>query len=342
MFMNYRLVILIFLLININLAAQQIVLLDSNAGISFRGLSVVNDNIIWVSGSKGTIKSSIDGGLTWLNVSPKGYEKSDFRDIEAFGVNNAIVMSSGAPSYILKTTDGGASWKEVYKDERPEVFLDAMDFWDDKKGVIIGDPIDNIFVHLQTNDGGETWQIPDTMFLPFALDSEAVFAASGTGLRCFSKNEFALVTGGKHSRLLFSGQREISIPIKHGKQSEGAFSFAFVNGKGINKNLICVVGGDYLNDSTEMNSAWYRSKSKLWYRQKFISDPNGYRSCVEAVNKNYLISCGTSGVDILYLKGVYKEWQNISKIGFHVVRKAKKGNAVFLAGSHGKIAMLKF
>lgn len=178
-------------------AQYKIEVLDSNTfqlgeGVvlhktSFRGLSVVNDQTIWVSGSRGTIARSIDGGQTFAYKQLKGYEKSDFRDIEAFDSKRAIVMSSGTPALILKTTDGGETWKEVFRQNDSAYFLDAMDFWDEKRGMLVGDPINNHFVLLQTNDGGETWQELDTGQTPLAMDGEAVFAASGTSLRCWGK-----------------------------------------------------------------------------------------------------------------------------------------------------------
>ena len=64
--------------------AQKVKLLSSETKSSFRGLSVVNDNTVWVSGSNGTIGKSIDGGNSWKFFVVKGFEKVDFRDIEAF------------------------------------------------------------------------------------------------------------------------------------------------------------------------------------------------------------------------------------------------------------------
>ncbi|MFI5221769.1 MAG: WD40/YVTN/BNR-like repeat-containing protein, partial [Bacteroidia bacterium] len=174
---------------------------------SFRGLSVVDDKTIWVSGSRGTIAKSVDGGKTFSFQQLKGYEKSDFRDIEAFDDKRAIIMSSGTPAFILKTIDGGQTWKEVYKNTDTAYFLDAMDFWNDKKGMLVGDPVNGHFLLLQTNDGGETWQQLDTSKTPKAFPGEAVFAASGTSLKCWGKNEFGFVTGGKESRFIFSSKR---------------------------------------------------------------------------------------------------------------------------------------
>jgi hypothetical protein len=69
---------------------------------------------------------------------------------------------------------------------------------------------------------------------------------------------------------------------------------------------------------------------------KNTNDVKGYRSCVEAINLNSFIACGTSGADIYQ----NKIWKNISNHSFNVVRKAKKGNALFLAGGKGRIGRL--
>ena len=95
---------------------------------SIRGLSVVDDNIAWISGSKGTIAITTDGGKTWDWQQVKGFEKADFRDIEAFSAKEAIIMSSGTPALILKTTDGGQNWKVKYRNTDTAYFFDAMDF----------------------------------------------------------------------------------------------------------------------------------------------------------------------------------------------------------------------
>ncbi len=106
--------------------AQTIQLLDSGKTNSIRGLSVVNDNIVWASGANGMVGRSIDGGATFKWTKVDGFAKTDFRDIEAFDANTAVIMGIDTPAVILKTIDGGISWKIVFKDNRPGMFLDAM------------------------------------------------------------------------------------------------------------------------------------------------------------------------------------------------------------------------
>jgi hypothetical protein len=309
---------------------------------SFRGLSVVDDNTIWVSGSRGTIARSTNGGKIFVFTQLKGYEKSDFRDIEAFDEKRAIIMSSGTPALIMKTTDGGQAWKEVFRQNDSAYFLDAMDFWDEKRGIIVGDPINGHFVLLQTTDGGESWQELDTAQTPKAMEGEAVFAASGTSLRCWGKSYYGFVAGGGMNKShlilmndngsLFKYNRRPSIDISYGSNSRGAFSFVkFADG-------FAIVGGDYLHDTLSNQTFAFLAEINYPEWQYASNNCYGYRSCIEVFNKKHFIACGTSGVDVF----VRPLWQNISREPFHVVRKAKKGSAVFLAGPNGKIGKLVY
>ncbi|MES2655386.1 MAG: YCF48-related protein [Bacteroidota bacterium] len=304
---------------------------------SFRGLSVVNDSVIWASGNNGTIAKSTDGGKTFYFDKLAGYETCDFRDIEAFDAKNAIVMSTRAPAYILKTTDGGQTWKEVYKNTDTAVFLDAMDFWNDKKGVLVGDPIHNHFFMLYTLDGGNTWQTIDEKYTPVAGDGEAVFAASGTSLRCWGNKEFGFVTGGMKSSFYYfkslqKASDKTNLLIQQGASAKGAFSFAVTNKAKI------AVGGNYLQDSVR-----YKNFDEIGvnlYYEDAGEQPFGYRSCIEKLSINNFLACGTNGVDAFNYQD--RSWKSISKVSFNTVRKAKKGNAVFLVGSKGKIAKMIF
>lgn len=191
MLKNISLFILIFLWIPSSVYAQHIEVLQQGKPASIRGLSVVNDQVAWVSGSKGFVAITKDGGKNWNWKQVKGFEKSDFRDIEAFSDKEAIMMSSGKPALILKTTDG-ENWQVKYQNTDTAYFLDAMDFDTPKHGLVLGDPIKGKFVLMETNDGGETWH--PFKNAPGALPGEAAFAASGTCLR-INAGGINIVTG---------------------------------------------------------------------------------------------------------------------------------------------------
>jgi len=127
-------------------ALPKVEILNTGVKTSIRGLSVVNNNVVWVSGNNGMVGKSSNAGKNWKWMTVKGFEKNDFRDIEAFDANTAIIMAIADPSYILKTTDGGDTWKVVYENKTKGMFLDAMEFRDPKNGIVIGDPVDGRFL----------------------------------------------------------------------------------------------------------------------------------------------------------------------------------------------------
>ncbi|MFA7378877.1 MAG: YCF48-related protein [Bacteroidia bacterium] len=343
----------LFILLGLTLVCQQvksqfsIELVDSSQGqTSFRGLSVVTDKVVWVSGSKGTVGLSKDGGKSWKWMHIPGFEKSDFRDIEAFDKNTAIIMASGTPAVILKTVDGGDNWKVVFRDNRPEMFLDAMDFWDKKRGMLVGDPINGRFVLLETTNGGDSWRMLDSTLCPEAHDSEAVFAASGTSLRCWGKSGFGFVTGGARSVFYHKDAQnknweEYRLGFSRmGIPSQGAFSLARSN-----KHWL-FAGGDYQQDTTfRPYSFEYNLLDPVELVENYHEVSHGYKSSIEVIATDMVIVTGTSSTEIGYFRQINGNAQEFrfSKIGngFHVVRKAKKGKAVFLAGSKGRIGKLR-
>src|SRR5690554_6307826 len=108
----------LLLMFSVFVSAQKVkVLNEEKQDISFRGISVLDNSVSWVSGTQGTVGMSFNGGKTMKWVSPKGYETRDFRDIHSWDYKTAIVMAAGSPGLILKTKDGGHTWYEVFKDE---------------------------------------------------------------------------------------------------------------------------------------------------------------------------------------------------------------------------------
>lgn len=331
------------MLVNANpLRAQSIVPLQQGKPTSIRGLSVVNDYVAWVSGSKGHIAITRDGGKTWSWQQVKGFENADFRDIEAFSDKEAVIMSSGTPALILKTADGGTSWQVKYRNSDTTYFFDAMDFANPKHGLVLGDPINNKFVLMETKDGGETWNMFKNQ--PDALPGEAAFAASGTCLRVDDDNSINIVTGGRRSRLLMLIEDKILTPgtwisidlaLVHGKSSQGAFSLANAGGT-------VVVGGDYQKDQLTDSVAEYWYSNDEHGRGTMVlanKPPSGFQSCVEFIQNNTLVSTGTPGSNITFDGG--KTWKKIDDTSYNVCRKAKHGKLVLFAGNAGKIGVLK-
>jgi hypothetical protein len=311
--------------------AQTVKLLTSGTRTSIRGLSVVNDKVIWVSGSGGMIGKSVDSGNTFRWMTVPGFSKTEFRDIEAFDSSTAIIMAIDTPATILKTKDGGKTWVTTYRNTQKGMFLDAMEFWNEQSGIVIGDPIDGKFFIARTFDGGNKWQPVPFNNLPLADSGEACFASSGTNIRKLNKKEAVFVSGGLSSHI-FIKDKKILLPLLQGKESTGANSVAVKN-----KNMFIAVGGDFnTKDSTEKNCIISVNGGTSFTEPQ--TKPHGYRSCIEYVSGKTWITCGLSGVDISEDDG--NNFRLISKDSFHVCRKAKKGKAVFFAGGNGRIGKL--
>lgn len=316
--------------------AQTFVPLVENIPASFRGLDTYKNNVIWVSGSKGTVGYSHDTGGSWTWVNPIGYEKFDFRDIAIFSKSEAVIVSAGTPAVILRTSDTGKTWNEVYRDERAEIFLDAMDFYG-KTGYIIGDPIDGSFQMLKSTDKGKSWTDVSNNFMLYAEDGEAAFAASGSNLQVFKDFVF-IGTGGMFSGFFYYSPKHLRVdkyecPIWYGNNSSGIFAIDFID-----KKTGIVVGGNYMKDKDNHNNILRTSDAgKSWSKPE--NPVLGFRSDVMYVNKNIVIATGTSGTDISYDAG--NNWINISKESFNTLGKSENGKTIFLTGSKGNVYKLQ-
>jgi hypothetical protein len=166
------------------------------------------------------------------------------------------------------------------------------------------------------------------------LPGEAAFAASGTCLR-MSCGYTYIITGGSVTRILtYYGKRSWdyrTIPIAHGKPSQGGFSFACGDNRGI------MVGGDYTNPPKADSTAGVQLSRSVFVPAE--KNPAGFQSCVEHVSGSTFLSTGTPGSNITADAG--KTWTKIDDASYNVCRKAKKGKLVLLAGDHGKIGIFK-
>lgn len=324
------------------LNAQQIKILnEQKSDVTFRGISVLDNAVFWVSGNKGTVGMSYNGGKSMKWVNPKGYEDRDFRDIHAWDYKTVIVMAVGSPGVILKTKDGGHTWYEVFKDENANVFFDAMDFYERNEniGILIGDPVSNNQPYiLETKNKGELWEKVSSAEKYASLNGgEAFFAASGSNIKLVNDSTSIMVSGGSTSNFMVNSKPSFKQSLnKTASETSGANGFDYLSFE----NYGIIVGGDYMNPESPENNLilfdYDRSKNPVFYKPE--TAPKGYKSGVTIIDKTKALTCGISGIDISNDKG--KNWKHISAEGFNVCQRAKNGNKVYMAGPDGKIGML--
>ena len=308
---------------------------------NFRGLSVVNENVIWASGTDGTVIRTSDGGKTWKVITVPGAEKLDFRDIEAFDAKTAYILSigNGESSRIYKTIDGGLTWKLQFKNTNEKAFFDAIACWDRNNCIAMSDPVDGKFVLINTSDGGATWKPVDTAKMPSARDGATAFAASGTCLVTYGKSDVLLVSGGNEARVFRSADRAKTwsvsdSPIVKGTPGSGIFSIALWNVHDATNGVI--VGGNYEKPSEAVgNLAFSDDLGTTWISAKGLT---GYRSGVVFVDGMTIVAVGSSGSDITHDGG--KTWRNIDKASYNAVQ-AKGKRAVWAVGEKGMVAKMK-
>jgi photosystem II stability/assembly factor-like uncharacterized protein len=304
---------------------------------SLRGLSVVSDDVVWASGSRGTVLHTLDGGNTWVVDSIPGAARFDVRAIHA---QNALVAHAAATSgRIWRTTDGGRTWALMYEAVDSSVFLDAIEFFDDQHGLALGDPISGRFLLLVTDDGGTTWREAVEASRPIARPGEAAFAASGTSVASWGGRLALIGSGGSVARVFRTtdvGQHwtEVSTSMASGSPSQGIFSVALADSLwGV------AVGGDYQHpDSVRGNAVLTQDGGRSW--RSADSPPHGYRSGVAAMRRGgnvVAIAVGTTGTDLSIDGG--RTWRALDSAAFNAVR-FTPGGAAIAVGPRGAAARL--
>jgi hypothetical protein len=299
--------------------------------------------VLWVSGTKGSVFRSTNGGNSWKALPVKDFPRRDFRDIHAWSRRRAIAMSSGDSAVIVLTRNGGKSWNPVYENHREGIFLDGMDV-SRRKGVCLGDPMPvssdkttTRFLILITQDAGNTWKEfwPE---LPVQPD-EAAYAASGSSVRYLAgkaDDGIVWITGGgaevrmpeaeiNHPGVMKSWSN-IALPLRGGS-GWGAYTMCLQLKHGV------VLGGNYKEfNRRDSIAAWFNPENRHF--EPAAEAPGGYRSgsCYNTRHRRYFCT-GTNGTDISNDLGA--RWQPFSNTGGNVC--VSEGNKLWVAANKGKI-----
>lgn len=154
---------------------------DAGTDALLQAVSAVDARTAWVSGHRGTVLRTTDGGVTWQQLVVPDADSLEFRDVHGASADEAWLLSAGpgARSRVYHTTDGGVTWRLVAQNPDAAGFWDCLDFGTARRGLLYGDAVDGRLVVLRTEDGVHWARVP-TDALPAAQPDEGGFAASGT------------------------------------------------------------------------------------------------------------------------------------------------------------------
>ncbi|MBL4658349.1 MAG: exo-alpha-sialidase, partial [Flavobacteriales bacterium] len=216
------------------------------------------------------------------------------------------------------------------------IFFDGFAFWDEKRAIAYSDPIDKKFFVIRTLNG-KTWEPIPAAGFPEALEGEAGFAASGTGIQVMGDSTAWIATGGGASARVMKSVdlgktwNVYATPLVS-KEGAGIFSMVYISQqKGI------VVGGSYLDSTNSTANCAVTKDGGLTWEEIRSNQPQGYRSCVAVTpDGDHVFAVGRTGSERSDDGGL--TWKVIGTDGYYACASSKK--YVWAVGRSRKIAKL--
>lgn len=279
--------------------------------ISIRAI-LIDDNKIWYSANNSRFGFyDLKTNVKFERKIVKDSLKLEFRS-NAQTASAVFLLNVANPALLYKVSKKDFSTTLVYQENHEKVFYDSMQFWNNKEGIAMGDPIAGSLSIIITRDGGNTWSKIPADQLPEIAEGEAAFAASNTNIVIKGNNTW-IVSGGKKARVFYSSDKGknwkvYDTPIVQGKAMAGIFTADFYDSK---RGFIA--GGDYEAPNQNFgNKAVTYDGGRNW---ELISENQGfgYASCVQYVphsNGKSLVSVGASGIHYSYDGG--NSWKQLA------------------------------
>jgi hypothetical protein len=310
----------------------------TDTSLNVRALEI-NENRMVAATANGSFYSlKINGEdkiqeLIYPNYKNDSLFPNNFRSV-AFQGNSLYALTIESPAKLYK------NGKIVYQENHPNIFYDAMAFWNDQEGIAIGDPTEGCMSILITRNGGETWTKISCDSIPKSKEKEAAFAASNSNISIV-ENKVWVATGGVYSRIFYSPNKGktwevFDTPIIQGTETTGIYSIDFYD------TLIGFgIGGDYKNpENHSANKIKTTDGGRSW---KLVAENKtpGYRSCIRFVPNRKgkeMVAIGFNGID--YSNDGGTNWSHLSNESYYTLRFVNDSTAY--AAGKGHISKLIF
>ena len=307
-----------------------------------QAVSVVDENVVWISGHGATVVRTTDGGATWSPQPVTGApDILQFRDIHALNDRTAWVLAAGPGdmSRIYRTNDGGASWALQWTNPEAAGFYDCLDFWDARRGVAYGDAVDGGLRILLTDDGGASWRLVPQASLPAAQAGEGGFAASGLCVQTRPGGRAWIAAGNAGRARVFRTAdygrtwTAADAPVESG-EAAGLTSIAMVD----DERGYAFGGNLGITDRRTRNVARTRDGGRTWSELPAISfDGAIYGGLHVDRTRDALLAVGPSGFAVSTNGG--ESWTTYDARAWWGVGSAGAA-ATWIAGPGGRIARI--
>lgn len=299
----------------------------------YRGL-VLLDDIAYAAGSNGQVfRISIQNTSAQLLMSIPGRH---FRDIDLINDSTALALAITEPAEIIRFNLNYPEKNTTTKGLDSLSFWDGISFWDDKVGLMIGDPQEGSSTLFKTVDAGKTWTPIPSKEIPAEALNYAGFAASGSSISCLPNGIALIGLGNETGKILRTTDYGktwdwISFPYLHQAGGSGVYSIAASQ----DGSFISAVGGNWQTPDSDSSKIYSLDKGISWH---LSSGVQAYRSCVYYFKDNIFIATGTSGTDISYDGG--QSWTTLDTIGFNAIAITQKGLGIAV-GNRGETKTFK-
>ncbi|MEO9893136.1 oxidoreductase [Aurantibacter sp.] len=304
--------------------------------LSIRAIDLMGNSLAFAAnqGVFGTI--ALGSGKVRTNIQKFDTILPEYRAI-THNATDFFMLSVANPALLYKTGEDDVM-DLVYDESDPNVFYDAMTFWNNREGIAVGDTMDGCLSVLVTRDGGHHWRKLSCDELPDGITGEGAFAASNTNIEVKGDKTWIGTTS---SRIYFSPDKgktwEIQeTPIVNAEATQGIYSIDFYNDK-----IGIAIGGDYTKpESNQQNKALTTDGGKTWNLIADGQEPN-YKSCVQFIpnsNGNEIVALGFTGISYSNDRGA--NWQKLSEESFYTIR--FHNDTVAYAAGKNRISKLIF
>ncbi len=259
----------------------------------------------------------------------------DFRDGFFQSKGACLFLNSGKNGLIYAVVRSGE--RSIVFDTSG-VFLDGMDFWNETEGIVFGDPVGKSFFLAKSLDNGRTWSAFTPDYMPDALEGEAGFAASGTGIQTVGDSTVYFVTGaGATARLFCSYDRGFNWVAKNTPMKSGG-SYGIYSTYFMNQNEGFIMGGSYQDTTYNKGICQYTEDGgDTWLDRS--EGLLGYCSCIQGTPEGDLV-VATGRMGTFYTLDRGKKWERLTSESFYTCNVSN--SSIVLLGRNGKLVVYNY